>query len=37
VGRSGKKRATLALARKLLVISYHILRTHEPYHEWGAD
>jgi transposase len=37
VGRLGKKRAAVAVARKLLVIIYHILSTHEPYHELGAD
>jgi transposase len=37
VGRIGKKRAAVAVARKLLVILYHILTTHEPYHELGAD
>ena len=34
--RMGKKRAAVALARKLLIIIYHILTTHEPYHELGA-
>jgi transposase len=37
VGRIGKKRAAVAVARKLLVIVYHILQTHQPYHELGAD
>jgi transposase len=37
VGRIGKKRAAVAIARKLLVILYHILRTHQPYRELGAD
>jgi transposase len=37
VGRIGKKRAAVAIARKLLVIIYHILTTHQPYHELGAD
>ena len=36
-GRIGKKRAAVAVARKLLVILFHILRTHQPYHELGAD
>ncbi|MGH2410325.1 MAG: IS110 family transposase [Chloroflexota bacterium] len=35
-GRIGKKRAAVAVARKILVIVYHILTTHEPYHEVGA-
>ena len=30
-------RAAVAVARKLLVILYHILSTHEPYRELGAD
>jgi transposase len=34
--RIGKKRAAVALARKLLIIIYHILTTHQPYHELGA-
>jgi transposase len=34
--RIGKKRAALAVARKILIIVYHILTTHEPYHELGA-
>ncbi|HWE61950.1 MAG TPA: hypothetical protein VHB98_09575 [Chloroflexota bacterium] len=37
VGRIGKKRAAVAVARKLLVIVYHILSTHQPYQELGAD
>ena len=36
-GRIGKKRAAIAVARKLLVIVYHILSTHQPYRELGAD
>ena len=35
--RRGKKKALLALAHKLLVIIYHILRTKKPYTELGAD
>ncbi|HWE62648.1 MAG TPA: IS110 family transposase [Chloroflexota bacterium] len=34
--RLGKKRAAVAVARKLLIIIYHMLTTHEPYHERGA-
>jgi len=37
VGRKGKKKATIALAHKILVISYHILSTGSPYNELGAD
>ncbi len=36
VARKGKKRAAVAVARRILVIAYHILREHEPYHEVGA-
>jgi transposase len=35
--RRGKKKAIVALAHKLLVIIYHILRTKKPYTELGAD
>ncbi len=35
--RRGKKKALLALAHKLLVIIYHLLRTKKPYTELGAD
>jgi transposase len=34
--RIGKKRAAVAVARKILIIVYHILTTHEPYRELGA-
>jgi transposase len=35
--RRGKKRAILAVAHKLLVIIYHVLKTKKPYTELGAD
>jgi transposase len=35
--RRGKKKATVALERKLLVIIYHVLRTKKPYSELGPD
>jgi transposase len=35
--RRGKKKAILALAHKLLIIIYHVLRTKKPYTELGAD
>jgi transposase len=35
--RRGKKRAILAVAHKLLVIIYHVLKTKTPYHEPGED
>jgi transposase len=36
VARKGKKRAAVAVARHILIIVYHILRDHEPYHDLGA-
>jgi transposase len=35
-GRRGKKRALMAVAHSILVMSYHMLSRHEPYHERGA-
>ena len=35
--RLGKKKAITALAHKVLVIVYHILRTNKPYTDLGAD
>jgi transposase len=35
--RRGKKRAIMAVAHKLLVIIYHVLKTKNPYHELGED
>ncbi|WP_157507376.1 hypothetical protein [Ktedonobacter racemifer] len=35
--RHGKKKAIMALAHKVLVIIYHILRTKKPYADLGAD
>ena len=35
--RRGKKKAILAVAHKVLVIIYHILRTKKPYAELGPD
>ena len=35
--RRGRKRALLAVARKLLVVLYHVLLWHEPYQERGED
>lgn len=36
-GRKGKKRATVVVAHKILVIAYHLLRTGTPYNELGHD
>jgi transposase len=36
-GRRGKKRAIVAVAHSILVIVYHMLSRHEPYHELGAN
>jgi transposase len=35
--RRGKKRAILAVAHKVLVIIYHVLKTKKPYAELGED
>jgi len=36
-GRRGKKRAILAVAHSILVISYHIIQRKEPYRDLGGD
>jgi transposase len=35
--RRGKKRAILAVAHKLLIIIYHVLKTKKPYADLGVD
>lgn len=35
--RRGIKRAAVAVQHSLLVVIYHVLRDHQPYHELGAD
>ena len=35
--RHGKPKAITALAHKVLIIVYHILRTKKPYTDLGAD
>lgn len=35
--RKGKKRAAVAVAHSILVIAYHVLNRHEPYHDLGAN
>lgn len=37
VRQTGKKKAAVAIAHKILVISYHILATGQPYREIGYD
>ena len=37
VPRRGKKRAIIAIGRKALVISYHMLKDNIPFHELGED
>jgi transposase len=37
VGRRGQKRALVAVAHSILVIAYHMLCRHEPYHELGGN
>ena len=36
-GRRGQKKAIVAVAHSILVISYHIIKLKEPYHELGGD
>jgi transposase len=36
-GRRGQKRTLIAVAHSILVIAYHMLRRHEPYHEKGGN
>jgi transposase len=36
-GRRGKKKALMAVAHSILVMAYHMLSRHEPYHEPGAN
>lgn len=35
--RAGAKKAVIAVVPKLMVIAYSILKTKEPYREWGGD
>ena len=35
--RRGKRRAIVAVGHSILVMAYHMLRKHEPYHELGHD
>lgn len=35
--RRGKRRAIIAVGHSILVMAYHMLRKHEPYHELGHD
>ncbi len=35
--RRGKKRAIVAVAHSILVIIYHMLRDHQPYHDLGGN
>jgi transposase len=35
--RIGKKKAIVAVAHSDLVIAYHLIKRHEPYHELGGD
>ncbi len=36
LARRGKKRAAVAVARRILIIAYHILQEQTPYHDLGA-
>jgi hypothetical protein len=35
--RRGKQRAVIAIARKALVVCYHMLKDNVPFHEMGVD
>lgn len=35
--RRGRQRALIAVAHSILVIAYHMLQRHEPYHELGGN
>ncbi len=35
--RRGKKRAAIAVAHRILVIAYHVLRRRQPYRELGPN
>jgi transposase len=37
IGRRGKRRALVAVAHSILVIAYHMLKKHQPYHELGGN
>jgi len=37
VGRRGKKRTLVAIAHKILIASYHIIKNNVPYQELGAN
>lgn len=37
VSRRGKKKALVAVGHSILVIAYHILTRHEPYHDLGEN
>jgi transposase len=37
VGRRGKKRALVAVAHSILIISYFMIQRHVPYYELGSD
>lgn len=37
VGRRGKKRALIAVAHKIIVAAYHILKNKEPYQEYDYE
>ena len=36
-GRKGKKKAAVAIAHKILIIAYYVLKNRQPYNELGAD
>lgn len=36
-GRRGNKKAIVAVEHSILVIAYHLIQRHEPYHDLGGD
>lgn len=36
-GTKGKKKAAVAIAHKILVIAYHVLKNKQPFYDLGAD
>jgi transposase len=36
-GRRGHKRAVIAVGHSILIVAYHMLTRHQPYHDLGAD
>ncbi len=37
IGRKGKKKAAVAIAHKILIIAYHVLKSKQPFYDLGTD